>query len=156
MTKHAMSLAFILLLSSSIAASGSKKALHCGFAPENVWANPYRAAILQANRVIKKNLEGTTVVEITNEPLVTKPVSCMFSFSSHSGKLVNLRILVSSGDKEVDQTALKLIRNAAPFKFDPRYSRSGESLVAHFTSSDVIVSRSESRQTVCNEPKASP
>lgn len=119
------------------AAKTSGQGIHCGF-KQNTWLNPYRNAILKAGGVVEENSNGKFSYVSKPPSLVAKPVDCLFSFDDY-GKLKNLRILKGSGDKTVDEKAMSLIRKAAPFRYDPSYSRRGEILIARFTPVDVTI-----------------
>lgn len=108
------------------------------FAP-NVWHNPYRKAILQSAGAIKVNADGTYKFLITPLKVFPKPVRILFSFDSQSGLLTGLSVYQTSGDRAIDQRALLIVRNAAPFHYDKTYGTQKEAHVVDFGERDVIV-----------------
>jgi hypothetical protein len=80
----------------------------------------------------KKRTENHTYGNvIRHRLLVTKPVSCIFSLDT-AGQISTLKIYQSSGSDSVDERALALIRNAAPFGSEMKPCIV-EPLVAYFT-----------------------
>ncbi len=113
---------------------GASVSSHCGF-KRNIWLDPFRTKILQSCGVLKANADGTNSYVYAHPKLVEKPVTCKLQVKS-SGQIEILEICRSSGDSAIDQTALKIIRKAAPFKPD---SAAGKPFKVHFSDSDVTV-----------------
>jgi TonB family protein len=80
--------------------------------------NDVRLAIMHsAGIIVDSDLEGRYRSEHT---MITRPLSCLVTVNK-SGQITALSIDRSSGDKSVDERALKVIKNAAPFPASPSY-----------------------------------
>lgn len=100
------SIAICLLLGVGLPSQGENK--HCGFFPAPPWSESGKWFVSVASAIKKASAD-----EKISWP--SKQVACVFTLTN-SGKIKSLNISKSSGNNEIDQVALKLIRKAQPFK----------------------------------------
>ena len=107
---------------------------------------------MRAGGVTTLNPDGTWTYLPNPSSRVDK---CMFTLDA-LGQIATLTILQSSGDNAVDQTALALIRKAAPFKSQPHDVDQGAEIVYFGSNSSVIVVREKDDRPENRPPPFAP
>lgn len=137
MTKPAIkfALAFCSAIFCVTGASGQKS--HCQWFTSNIYLNPIRIAILRSRGILNESTDGTYIYATNIKPLVKKPVTCKLILTT-SGEVANLSVLKSSGEHSIDETAMLIVRQAAPFKL---LSHKQDPFRVSFRDSEVVVTR---------------
>ncbi len=125
-------LALLLFESVSVEA----QSVHCTFGGVNHFSkfNNTRLAIMYADGIIVHS--DIPARYNKSHALVYGNVSC-FATINKDGKVTAIKLNESSGDKKNDETAMRLIRAASPFKISPAYEGV---LNVRFTNDDDLVS----------------
>lgn len=110
-------LAILLALQPS---SVSAKGVHCNFFITNRYSkfNSIRLAIMKADGIVIHTDEPNGYD--TTKATVTKPVSFRVNVNK-DGRILEIKVAKSSGDKTNDDNAMRLIQQTPSFEVDPPF-----------------------------------